>query len=154
MDTNKRWTLIFLIAALSVALITSLPIVQKKIASMMPEVSRTILAKVSAFYGASQTEYLILKVKDGQGLQIEIFTVDIKTHAQVFKQKFNLSQDSDAYVTIDKNSANLALSDIDKDNQLDILAPSVDRNGNLRLNTFRFNPELNSFEEYSAPENN
>lgn len=106
---------------------------------------RVVLAKVNTFYGIEQKEYLILKIKDESGLQIEIYEMQ-KDGGQLFKQKFELTQDSDAYITLDKNTTNLALSDVDKDGVMDILAPSVDRNGNLRLNTFRYNLEFNSFE--------
>ncbi len=149
MDTNKKWVLVFLVAAIVIAVLSSLSSVQKKISPLLENNSRIILAKVTTFYGVDQLQVLILKVKDNQGIHIEIFEIEKKTEAQTFKQKFDLSQDSDAYVTIDKNSTNLALSDVDKDGQLDILAPSVDRNGNLRLNTFRFNSELKNFEPYT-----
>lgn len=148
MDTNKKWVLFFLAAAIVIAVLSSLTSVQKKLSPLLENPSRIVLAKVSTYYGVEQQQFLILKVRDGQGIQIEVYEIDAKTNAQNFKQKFDLSQDADAYVTIDRNSTNLALSDVDKDGILDILAPSVDRNGNLRLNTFRFQPELKVFEPY------
>jgi len=148
MDTNKKWVFLFLIAAILIAVLSSLSGVQKKLSPLLDGQTRTVLAKISSFYGVDQEQVLILKVKDSEGIRIEIFEIDKNTGAQKFKQKFDLYQDSDAYVTIDKNSTNLALSDVDKDGQLDILAPTVDRNGNLRLNTFRFNVELKMFEPY------
>lgn len=148
MDTNKKWVFLFLIAAIVIAVLSSLSGVQKKISPLLDNQGRKVLAKITSFYGVEQNQFLILKVKDGEGIRIEIFEIDKSTAAQTFKQKFDLYQDSDAYVTIDKNSTNLALSDVDKDGQLDILAPTVDRNGNLRLNTFRFNIDLKMFEPY------
>lgn len=151
---NTRFIVILLVLAIIAAVLSSLPTVQTKVKSLFSKDNRLILAKVSAFYGVGQTEYLILKIKDSSGIQIEIYEVTGKENTkentaqsqQIFKQKFELVQDSDAYLTLNKNTTNLALSDVDKDGQLDILAPSVDRNGNLRLNTFRFNTELSSFE--------
>ncbi|MEK6627636.1 MAG: hypothetical protein AABY53_03335 [Bdellovibrionota bacterium] len=151
---NTRYALILLVFAIIAAVLSSLPIVQNKLKALFYKDSRLVLAKVSAFYGHDQAEYLILKIKDSMGIQIEIYEVTGKKNTeentaqsqQIFKQKFELAQDSDAYLTLNKSTTNLALSDVDKDGQLDILAPSVDRNGNLRLNTFRFNTELNSFE--------
>ncbi len=148
MDTNKKWVFVFLIAAIVIAVLSSISGVQKKISPLLDNQTRKILAKITSFYGVEQTQLLLLKVKDAEGIRIEIFEIDKNTSAQIFKQKFDLFQDSDAYVTIDKNSTNLALSDVDKDGQLDILAPTVDRNGNLRLNTFRFNSDLKMFEPY------
>lgn len=148
MDTNKKWVFVFLIAAILIAVLSSLSGVQKTISPLLDGQTRNVMAKISSFYGVDQEQALILKVKDNEGIHIEIFEINKNTGAQTFKQKFDLYQDSDAYVTIDKNSTNLALSDVDKDGQLDILAPTVDRNGNLRLNTFRFNVELKMFEPY------
>lgn len=151
MDTNKKWVFVFLIAAILIAILSSLSGVQRKISPLLESQTRSVLAKVTSYYGVDQDQFLILKIKDNQGIQVEIYEIDKNSNAQIYRQKFDLSQDSDAYVTIDKNSTNLALSDVDKDGHLDILAPSVDRNGNLRLNTFRFNEDLKQFEHYSEP---
>ncbi len=135
--------------ALAVAVITSIPTVQNQIRQLLTSSDRVILARVNAYLGADQKEFLILKIKDNSGLLIEIYEVRKEDSKQIFKQNFLLSQDSEAYITLDKNTTNLALSDVDKDGQPDILAPSVDRNGNLRLNTFRYNHDLEQFEVLS-----
>lgn len=145
---KTRYIVILAVFALIIAVLSAIPSVQNKIKPYFSNDPRVVLAKINAFFGVDQDEYLILKVKDPFGIQIEIY--DAKdTSKPVFKQKFELSQDSDAYITLDKNTTNLALSDVDKDGQLDIIAPSVDRNGNLRLNTFRYNFELQQFEPLS-----
>ena len=107
------------------------------------------MAKINAFYGLEQTEFTIIKVKTGSGIQIEIFTTLKGSASTKFVQKFDLIEDTDAYITLDKNTTNLALSDVDNDSNLDVLAPTVDRNGNLRLATYRFNLDLNAFEPYN-----
>lgn len=142
---NKYLIILFIAVALIVAILSSLPVVQNKIRTLALNDKREVLAKITSYYGLEQSEFLLLKIKDSYGLVIEIYEIK-KNSQQVFRQKFDLAQDSDAYITIDKNTTNFALSDLDKDGQLDILAPSVDRNGNLRLNTFRFNQSLNIFE--------
>lgn len=134
-----------LLIAVIAAVISSFPTVQNRVKESFFKANRVVLAKINTYYGIEQREYLILKIKDEAGLQIEIYEIN-NDGGQAFKQKFELTQDSDAYITLDKNTTNLALSDVDKDGVLDILAPSVDRNGNLRLNAFRFNLEFNSFE--------
>lgn len=145
---KSRYIVILAVFALVAAVLSSIPAVQNKIKPFFSKDPRIVLAKINAFFGVEQNEYLILKIKDTYGIQIEIY--DAKDESKpVFKQKFELSQDSDAYITLDKNTTNLALSDVDKDGQLDIIAPSVDRNGNLRLNTFRYNFELQYFEPLS-----
>lgn len=143
---KKKYLIALVIVAAITAIASALPSVQNKFKELISHNERQILAKITGFYGVDQTEYLILKIKDGSGLQIEIYERSKATATQIFKQKFELIQDSDAYITLDRNTTNLALSDVNKDGQLEILAPSVDRNGNLRLNSFSFNAEYNTFE--------
>ncbi len=150
---NTKIVFLLLSVALVIAVLSSLSSVQRLVQPLFNNSARAVLAKVSAVYGEGSLQFLILKVQDASGLQIEVYQVNPLVGSQEFKQKFDLSLDADAYVTIDKNSTNLALSDVDHDGHLDILAPSVDRNGNLRLNTFRFNEDLKMFEPYSQTTN-
>lgn len=143
---KRNLSIVLIAVAVITAVASSIPSVQNYVKSLLSKPERHILAKVTGYYGTNQNEFLILKLKDEFGIQIEIYETNKETSQQVFKQKFELTQDTDAYITLDKNTTNLALSDVDKDGQLDVLAPSVDRNGNLRLNAFRFNAGLNSFE--------
>jgi hypothetical protein len=138
---------VLIVLALVAAVLTTIPAVQNRIKPFFSDNDRIVLAKINTFFGLEQTEYLILKIKDAYGINIEIY--ESKGDKSVFKQKFELLQDTDAYITLDKNSTNLALSDVNKDGQLDIIAPSVDHNGNLRLNTFRYNLELQQFDPIS-----
>lgn len=144
---KKTLSIALIVVAAVMAVASSIPAVQNFAKSILAKPERHILARVTGYYGTNQNEYLILKLKDENGIQIEIYETNKETSQQVFKQRFELTQDTDAYITLDKNTTNLALSDVDKDGQLDVLAPSVDRNGNLRLNSFRYNAELNSFVE-------
>lgn len=107
--------------------------------------NRVILSKVS-FTAKTGEEFLVLKIKDRKSINIEIFQVNTLTQEQTFKQKFEFTNDSDAYITINKNSTNLALTDTNNDEQKDIVSPSVDQNGNLRLNSFSYNTDLKLFE--------
>lgn len=134
--------------AIFFASMTLIPSVRTQMQNLLQTQQRVVLAKTTGYFSTNQIQFLILKVKDQSGLQIEIYETLQNSSAQTFKQKFELTEDSDSYVTLDKNSTNLALQDVDQDGHLDIIAPSVDRNGNLRLNTFRFNSETQFFEPY------
>lgn len=143
---NQRRNLIVMLGiALVLAILASTPSVRLYFQSKFTAPDRIILSKVSGYIQAAQKQYLVFKVKEGHGLSIEVYEVSEKGDSQTLKQKFNLEDDSDSYVMIDKNTTNLALSDVDQDGSLEIIAPSVDRNGNSRLNTFKFDPNLNSF---------
>ena len=146
--SQKKSILIFLIMAVFFAGITLIPSVRTQMQNLLQTQQRIVLAKTNGYFSANQIQFLILKVKDQSGLQIEIYETLQNASGQTFKQKFELTEDADSYVTLDKNSTNLALQDVDQDGHLDIIAPSVDRNGNLRLNTFRYNSETQFFEPY------
>ena len=150
--SQKKSILFFILLAFLFAGLTVIPAVRTKLQALLNTQQRVVLAKISGYFSAEQNHYLILKVKDAAGLQIEVYEQSTEPNSQIFKQKFDLSEDSDSYVTLDKNSTNLALQDVDQDGNLDIVTPSVDRNGNLRLNTFRFNSESKLFEPYTKQE--
>lgn len=148
--SQKKWVLLILILSIGFAALTTIPTVRLYLNHWVNPSQRIILAKLTGYFSTEQTQLLFLKVKDGNGLQIEIYELEPATSVQKFKQKFDLSEDADSYVTLNRNSTNLALQDVDQDGYLDLIAPSVDRNGNLRLNTFRYNSSLKSFEPYTA----
>lgn len=144
---KKIFLILSVCICILIAVLSSMPSVQQKISGLLTKENRTILAKITGYFGIHQKEFFVLKIKDATGLQIEIYD-GATDSGSTLKQKFLLMQDSDAYITLDKETTNLALSDVDKDGLFDILAPSVDQNGNLRLNIFRYNEGYNSFEPY------
>lgn len=108
---------------------------------------RKILAKVFAQY--QEKMFVIFKIKTNAGIEIEIYFKDQMTHHQVFKQRFSLNEDAEAYLMVNSNSMNLGLIDVNNDGQMDIIAPTADKNGNSRLNVFQYNKELDSFIPYA-----
>jgi hypothetical protein len=148
--SQKRIIVGFITVAVLFVGLTLVPSIRSRLNTVLNPPNRNVLAKITGYFSGDQIQFLILKIKSLGGLQIEVFEIDPKTQTQSFKQKFELTEDSDAYVTLDKNSTNLALQDVDHDGNLDIVAPSVDRNGNLRLNTYRFNSDLKMFEVYQG----
>lgn len=107
---------------------------------------RKILAKAFAQY--QEKMFVIFKIKTNSGIEIEIYLKDQASNNQVFKQRFPLNDDAEAYLMVNSNSMNLGLVDINNDGQMDIIAPTADKNGNSRLNVFQYNLELDSFIPY------
>lgn len=107
---------------------------------------RKILAKAFAQY--QEKMFVIFKIKTSSGIELEIYLKDLETNNQVFKQRFPLNDDAEAYLMVNSNAMNLGLVDVNSDGQMDIIAPTVDKNGNSRLNVFQYNLELNSFIPY------
>ncbi len=111
--------------------------------------TREILAKVFADF--DDKKFVIFKIKTESSIDIEIYEKDVDSN-QHLKQKFSLTDDSEAFLMINNNSVNLGLNDVDHDGVLDIVAPTVDHSGNSRLNVFKYNSDLNQFVPLQAGE--
>lgn len=147
-ENEKSISVPLLVGALVISLVfaigSSMASVRRIFAPTTEE--RKILAKAFAQY--QEKMFVVFKIKTNSGIEIEIYLKDPTTNNQVFKQRFPLNDDSEAYLMVNQNSMNLGLVDINADGQMDIIAPTVDKNGNSRLNVFQFNPELDSFVPY------
>ncbi len=109
---------------------------------------RAILAKIFTNYDGSQ--FIIFKIRTAVGIEIEIYEKTINasnpsSSLQRLKQRFVLLDDKDAYLMIEGNSVSLALTDIDKNGVLDIVAPTVDSYGSSRLNVFKYDSTSQQF---------
>ena len=139
--TSTVLTVVIVLLCLLFAILSSLTSVRQMLSTSKSE--RTVLAKVFAQY--SQKNFVIIKVKTESGLDLEVFEKELENDQQKLKQKFSLNDDNDAYLMVKNDSINLGLFDVNKDGQLDIICPSVDRLGNSRLNIFEYSKELNQF---------
>lgn len=147
-ENEKSISIPLLISALVVALVfaigSSMTSVRRIFTPSTEE--RKILAKAFAQY--QQKSFVIFKIKTNSGIEIEIYAKDPVSNNQVFKQRFPLNDDAEAYLMVNSNSMNLGLVDINADGQMDIVAPTADKNGNSRLNVFQYNSDLDSFVPY------
>ena len=147
-ENEKSISMPLLISALVVALVfaigSSMASVRRIFTPSTEE--RKILAKAFAQY--HEKSFVVFKIKTNTGIEIEIYAKDPVSNNQQFKQRFPLNDDAEAYLMVNSNSMNLGLVDINADGQMDIVAPTADKNGNSRLNVFQYNPELDSFIPY------
>lgn len=147
-ENEKSISIPLLVGALVISLIfavgSSMTSVRKIFTPTTEE--RKILAKAFAQY--QEKMFVIFKIKTNTGIELEIYLKDPNTNNQIFKQRFPLNDDSEAYLMVNNNSMNLGLVDVNTDGQMDIIAPTVDKSGNSRLNVFQFNSELDSFVPY------
>lgn len=147
-ENEKSISIPLLIGALVISLIfavgSSMTSVRRMFNSNTEE--RKILAKAFAEYNGKA--FVMFKIKTGMGIEIEIYEKDLANNNQQFKQRFSLNDDMEAYLMVNNNSMNLGLVDVNSDGQMDVIAPTVDKNGNSRLNVFQFNSDLNSFVPY------
>lgn len=147
-ENEKSVSIPLLIGALVLSLVfaigSSMASVRRIFNSTTEE--RKILAKAFADYNGKV--FVVFKIKTNVGIDLEIYEKDLANNNQQFRQRFPLNDDVEAYLMVNNNSMNLGLVDVDGDGQMDIVAPTVDKNGNSRLNVFQFNSDLNSFVPY------
>jgi hypothetical protein len=142
-SSKKNYGLIILLAV--AAIIFAVLSTQSKVRELFNSEkiqTREILAKI--FTEFSNQKFVIFKIKTESGIDIEIFEKDIQNNPHL-KQKFSLTDDSEAFLMINGNSVNLGLNDVDHDGIVEIIAPTVDHAGNSRLNIFKYNAELSQF---------
>lgn len=137
-----------MVAAAVVAILSSNSKIRSALSTNQIQ-TRQILAKVFAEF--AEKKFVIFKIKTESGIDIEIFEKDADNN-QHLKQKFSLTDDTEAFLMINNNSVNLGLNDVDHDGVLDIVAPTVDHSGNSRLNVFKYNNDLNQFVPLQAGE--
>ncbi|HEY1078908.1 MAG TPA: hypothetical protein VGE46_02390 [Bdellovibrio sp.] len=65
--------------------------------------------------------------------------------------KIPLFDARDGHVLMQGNATNLAITDVDKDGQLEIVVPTYDDQSVPRLNIFRYNPLNKAFDRATAP---
>lgn len=139
--TNKIFIYTASVAVIVIAAVFSSMISARNIFQPTTE-TRKIVGKLMASFPDRQ--YVIFKVQTESGIDLEVFEKDL-SGLQKLKQKFSFLDDTEAFLMMNENSENLALIDYDKDGFQDIVMPTVDKNGNSRLNIFKYNAELQQF---------
>ena len=92
---------------------------------------------------------LFRSIKNKNSLSIEVYDQDAEEMTLI--AKIPLNETRDAYFSAKGNATNLALTDVDSDGALEIVAPTYDDQMIPRLNIFKYNPETKSFDRVTAP---
>lgn len=151
--TPRGLVIIFSLAGL-LALTTVLAVVpplRMKIRGFLMPDNRQILAKTSGYITPQGPFISVFKISEGGQLGLEIYTTPDEDGNPRLIQKIPLNETRDGYVNFQGNATNLALSDTDHDGAMDILAPTFDDQMTPRLNIFRYNQSLQTFERATAP---
>ncbi len=149
--SSLRILILLCVLALSLAILSSFSILRNKIKNLFTHPHQTeILSKIFMNYDGHS--FVAFKIKTSDGIELNIYEKDLKTSNQTLKNKFNFQDDRDAYLIVEGNTVNLALSDIDSDDTKEIIMPTVDQFGISRLNIFKYNTELKQFTQSIATE--
>ncbi|MGZ3774183.1 MAG: hypothetical protein ACXVCN_10730 [Bdellovibrio sp.] len=141
-----------LLAVIAMALIAAavIPSARVSIKNFLLNSDRTVLAKVSGNLTSQGPQVTVLKIKTKESLSLEIYSN--APQSQTLMAKVPLSESQDGYFLLQGNATNLAIADIDKDGDSEIVAPTYDDQMIPRLNIFKYNSATKSFDRVNAPQ--
>ncbi|HRO67211.1 MAG TPA: hypothetical protein PL182_06585 [Pseudobdellovibrionaceae bacterium] len=147
---------LFVISVLAVALmlitaVAIIPTLRYQVRSWVVSSDREILAKTSGYVTPEGPFVFVFKIRENGSLKLEVYSNGDSAGESTLLQKIDLNEVRDGYVNFQGNATNLALADTDHDGAMDLIAPSFDDQMTPRLNVFRFNRALNSFERIVPP---
>lgn len=150
---KKELVLMIALAVLAMAVTTVavIPSLRTKVKEAFSVDDREILAKVSGKIGALGPRVTVLKIKSHNTLSLEIYDMDSQDGTALLA-KIPLAESRDGYFSLQGNATNLALTDVDSDGEMEIVAPTYDDQMVPRLNIFKYNRTTKSFDRVTAPE--
>lgn len=116
--------------------------------------SRTILSVAKADLDGTGEEYQILKVKNPEGLFVEVYSQQ-KIGDMLFPKlvaSVKMPDKRDGYFTYNGLVTNLAIDSIDNNPRKQILVTSYDENMVARLNVYQFDKSTSTLKTVSIPE--
>ena len=155
-STFSKKELIMMIAlaivAMAVTTIAVIPSLRNSVKETLFLENREILAKVSGSLGKDGPRVTVLKIKSKNFLELEIYNMD-GAEGLTLMARIPLSETRDGYFSLKGNATNLAITDVDGDGTLEVVAPTYDDQMIPRLNIYKYNPQTKGFDKVSSPEN-
>jgi hypothetical protein len=155
-STFSKKELILMIAlaviAMAVTTIAVIPSLRTSVKEALSLENREILAKVSGSLTQNGPRVTVLKIKNKNYLELEIYNMD-GGEGLTLMAKIPLSETRDGYFSLKGNATNLAITDVDNDGISEIVAPTYDDQMIPRLNIYKYNPQTKGFDKVSSPEN-
>ena len=140
------------LAVLAMILLTVaiIPSFRNSVKEIFSSSERSILAKVSGNITAEGPRVTVLKIRSKDTLTLEVYSDD-PGQENTLIAKIPLFETKDAYFVVNGNATNLALSDVDNDELMEIVAPTYNEQMVPRLNIFKYNRASKSFDRVNAP---
>lgn len=137
---NKGWSLEFVIGlfvlSMGVSIVLFSPSIRKINQGLLFQDGREVLSSLDARFDGKN--YKILKLRDIEGILIEIYAINANSGAVEFVDRSYLSDNKDAFYDMNDKKMNLFLKDINDDSIPEIITPSYDKNLIAHLNIFSF----------------
>lgn len=109
---------------------------------------RTVLASIETTTLRGPHPFKILKIKEGSDLWLEVYFLMQNQDGHIeneLHKKLTLKGAFDGHILIQERASNLAIANIDADQDLEILAPTYDRSMTPILNIYKYDPILEEF---------
>jgi hypothetical protein len=155
--TSYRYAILILILGLVATALAITNVVQplrQVIREKILGTDRNVLGKTEGDLSGKGDYYLIAKVHSTDTLSLEIYRVksigSSNNKDLAFEGRMILPEKRDAYLNFHGRQTNLALTDIDNDGTLEILAPTFDENLIPRLNVYKFDIPTSTFIKLSS----
>lgn len=144
-----RWigfSLLLILAAAALAAVLT-PSIRERVQTYISASGREILATAEGDLLNDSTPCKVIKFRDGQGIWVEILKVSENGQTSQI-DRILLPDKHDGLFNFEGHVTRLAISDIDQDGSLELLAPTFDQQLVPHLNVFRYNKDLKKFEPY------
>jgi hypothetical protein len=141
---SKKLAIFISVFTLLLAVLTATPQLRSKVRNFLLPTSRQILATASGDFRGDGQEMFLIKIKESHQVHLEFY---IKTNESLnFTQRLTLAGPLDGYFTFQGEATNLAVTNLDPDTPLEILAPSFDDEFIAHLQIVKFNNWTQKFE--------
>lgn len=109
---------------------------------------RTVLAKIETSKLNNQIKLSILKIKQNNKVFLEVYGQ--LNHGLELIDTLKLEGEYDAYILIKDQTSNLAIANVDRDVDLEIIAPTYNRRMKPILNVYKYDSRLEEFRKVNT----
>ncbi len=141
----KIMQIAFVVLLLSTLIVALVPTWRERVQNLLWARERLILAKSQAQVNPQGIFITVVKIKNKQGLFIEIYKSQGINQSMEFWMQFPLEGTQDSFFNYHNQASNLVLTDVDEDGFIDIMAPTYDEQQQARMNIFRYEDTLGTF---------
>ena len=136
--------------AMAIITVAVVPSLRTKVKDLVSSEQREVIAKATGSLSSEGPRVTVLKIRSKNTLSIEVYSLD-NPQEMTLMTRIPLFETRDGFFMLQGNATNLAITDIDKDGTLEIVAPTYDEQMVPRLNIYRFNPDSKNFDRVNAP---
>lgn len=140
-------TIVLLLFAIVFAVISSLTSVRNSVLQLIyPE--QKVLAKIN--FTIADKSFTVFKLAKPDSVILEIY--EKLESGNKLIQSFSFKGDNNALLQVKDVPVSLGVSEAKISGDFELFAPTFDKNGNSRLNAFRYDAGLNQFIQISSDE--